>query len=270
MVKQMNDTKHTVASITAVILCGGRGMRLQSETDRKPKPMAQIGGKPILWHIMSGYRAYGVRDFVLCLGYKGSVIRDYFLNFRTHSNDFRIDLADGQVTPLSHNIPDWRVSLIETGETTSTGARLRMAADYVEGDHFFATYGDGVSDVDVGASLDFHLLQSRAGTVTAVRPPSRFGELVVDGSAATRFVEKPAPIAGWINGGYFVFSTAAILAQPDRPDLVLETDVLAGLSAQGQLSSFQHAGYWQCMDTEQELEDLNRIWNAGTPPWKIW
>jgi glucose-1-phosphate cytidylyltransferase len=254
----------------AVILCGGQGTRLREETEFKPKPMVAIGGRPILWHILSHYRAYGIRDFVLCLGYRGDVIRDYFLNFRHHNCDIRVDLGDGTVTVLAEERVDWRVTLVDTGGDAMTGARIRRACKHVHGDRFLATYGDGVSDVDLRALISFHSSEGKKATVTAVRPPSRFGELLVDGGLVRSFTEKPQTGAGWINGGYFVFETASISELSDDEDLSLETQVLEELAARGELAVFKHAGFWQCMDTYREMQLLNHMWESGSAPWKVW
>jgi len=252
----------------AVILCGGLGTRLREETEFKPKPMVPIGDKPILWHIMKHYRAHGVRDFILCLGYKGEVIRDYFLNFRNHGNDVHVDLSSGVVTALSEEKTDWRITLVDTGATALTGARVKRAAKFIEDDKFFVTYGDGVSNIDIGKLLEFHNAEGRKATVTAVRPPSRFGELLLEDGVVRSFVEKPQTGAGWINGGFFVFDTAAVRALPDNEDLSLESHVLEGLAARGDLSVYKHAGFWQCMDTHREMQILNDMWARGAAPWK--
>jgi glucose-1-phosphate cytidylyltransferase len=252
----------------AVILCGGLGTRLREETEFKPKPMVTIGAKPILWHIMSHYRAHGVRDFILCLGYKGEIIRDYFLNFRNHGSDVQVDLSSGTVTALSEEKTDWRVTLVDTGATALTGARIRKAAKFIQDDQFFVTYGDGVSNVDITKLFAFHVAERKKATVTAVRPPSRFGELLLDEGITRSFVEKPQTGAGWINGGFFVFDTKAVRGFPDNDDLSLEKDVLEKLAAEDQLSVFKHAGFWQCMDTYREMQILNNMWVSGTAPWK--
>jgi glucose-1-phosphate cytidylyltransferase len=252
----------------AVILCGGLGTRLREETEFKPKPMVTIGSQPILWHIMRHYRAHGVRDFIICLGYKGEVIREYFLNFRNFGNDIHVDLSSGIVTALSEEETDWRVTLVDTGLGTLTGARVRKAAKFIKDDRFFVTYGDGIADIDIEQLLAFHAANGKKATVTAVRPPSRFGELLLDDEAVRSFVEKPQTSTGWINGGFFVFDTAAVRAFPDREDLSLESHVLEKLAAEGQLSVFKHAGFWQCMDTYREMQILNDIWASGTAPWK--
>jgi glucose-1-phosphate cytidylyltransferase len=256
--------------IQAVLLCGGYGTRLREETEFKPKPLVAIGDRPILWHIMSHYRVYGVRDFILCLGYKGEMIRDYFLNFRRHNSDLRLDLADGSVTVLASEHVDWRVTLVDTGDAAMTGARIRCVSKYITDDHFFATYGDGVADIDLNQLLAFHKSQSKLATVTAVRPPSRFGELLLEEGLVRSFVEKPQTGAGWINGGYFVFNTAAFAHFPDDDTLSLENTVLESLADRGELSVFKHTGFWQCMDTYREMQLLESLWQGGAAPWKTW
>ena len=251
----------------AVILCGGRGTRLHEETTVRPKPMVLVGDHPILWHIMRRYRAYGVRDFVLCLGYKGEVIRDYFLNFRHNSADVEVDLSSGDVTLLSKEDVDWRVRLVDTGMNTQTGARIRRIAPHIQSDRFFATYGDGVANIDLGELLRFHREQGKQITVTAVRPPSRFGELLVDGTLVRHFLEKPQTGAGWINGGFFVVERSAVDTFPDRENLSFEADVLEDMAARGQLAVYKHEGFWQCMDTYRELQHLNDLWASGHIPW---
>ena len=254
----------------AVILCGGLGMRMREETEFKPKPMVTIGGRPILWHIMQYYRSFGVHAVVLCLGYKGEIIRDYFLNYRVHNGDVEVDLATGGQTILREDKVDWRVRLVDTGAESLTGARLRIAATQVEGGCCFVTYGDGVSSVDLGKLLDFHRASGRQATVTAVRPPSRFGELQIEGNLIHSFIEKPQTGAGWINGGFMVFETAFLRGLPDNFDLSLEGSVLEELAARKQLAVFPHDGFWQCMDTYREMQLLNEMWAGGSAPWKSW
>jgi glucose-1-phosphate cytidylyltransferase len=254
----------------AVILCGGLGTRLREETEFKPKPMVTIGTKPILWHIMSHYRTFGVRNFVLCLGYKGEIIRDFFLNYRNYSSDVELDLSTGAVSVYGKEKIDWRVTLVDTGQAANTGARVRKAAKYVKQPRFFATYGDGVADVDIAQLLSFHTQSGKKATVTAVRPPSRFGELVLDDNRIHAFVEKPQVGQGWINGGFFTFETAAVKEFPEDDDLSLEKDVLESLAAHGHLGVFKHSGFWQCMDTFREMQLLNELWAHGKAPWKTW
>jgi glucose-1-phosphate cytidylyltransferase len=251
----------------AVILCGGRGTRLHEETSLKPKPMVPIGNHPILWHLMRRYRAYGIRKFVLCLGYKGEVIRDYFLNFRHYNADLEVDLASGAVTLLADHDVDWQVRLVDTGLAALTGARIRRVTPHIDSPRFFATYGDGLADIDLDQLLQFHERQGKLVTVTAVRPPSRFGELLVEGALVRRFSEKPQTGAGWINGGFFVIEQAALASFPDREELSLEADVLEDMAARGQLAVYKHEGFWQCMDTYREMQLLNEIWASGNVPW---
>jgi glucose-1-phosphate cytidylyltransferase len=243
---------------------------MREETEFKPKPMVTIGDRPILWHIIQHYRAYGVRDFVLCLGYKGEVIRDYFLNYRVYNGDIEIDLATGKIDVLRQDKLDWRVRLIDTGAESLTGARLRLASHHLKGGCCFATYGDGVSTVDIDRLLAFHRTSGKQATVTAVRPPSRFGELQIDGSLIRSFNEKPQTGAGWINGGFMVFETACLRTLPENVDLSLEATVLEGLAAKQQLAVYTHEGFWQCMDTYREMQLLNGLWASGSAPWKIW
>lgn len=257
--------------MTAVILCGGQGTRLREETEFKPKPMVSIGGRPILWHIMKHYRHHGVRRFVLCLGYRGDVIRDYFLGYQNRYSDFSVDLATGAVELLDGGVPeDWQVVLAETGTDTMTGSRLKRVLKYLPGDRFFATYGDGVADVDITALLQVHMAGGRQATVTAVHPSSRFGELAIDSGRVTSFQEKPQVHEGWINGGFLVFEKTAFDGTPDDAGLVLEIGVLERLARRGQLTVHSHQGFWQCMDTYREMQLLNELWQSGTAPWRVW
>ena len=257
--------------LTVVILCGGFGTRLREETEFKPKPMVEIGGKPILWHIMKTYRHFGCRNFVLCLGYRGDAIRDYFLNYHRHNSDFSIDMGSGSVTTLSSTIDeDWRVSLVETGADALTGLRIKRALRYVAGNTFFATYGDGVADVDVPALLDHHRSTGRLATVTAVHPSSRFGELGVDGDRVTSFAEKPQVTEGWINGGFFVFECEAFGLMTANDNISLELGVLEVLAKKNNLGVYRHGGFWQCMDTYREMQLLNEMWTSGRAPWRVW
>jgi glucose-1-phosphate cytidylyltransferase len=256
------------ADLDAVILCGGQGTRLREETEFKPKPMVEIGGRPILWHIMRRYHRFGVRRFVLCLGYKGEVIRDYFLNYRLRQCDVTVSLRSHDIRFHGDDATeDWEVVLTDTGDDTMTGARIKRALAHVRGDTFFATYGDGVADIDVAALLDSHTKGGRLATVTAVHPSSRYGEIDVSHDAVRTFSEKPQVADGWINGGFFVFARQAFDGVGDHPGLVLEADVLPALAARHQLSAFQHAGFWQCMDTYREMLALNQVWARGDAPW---
>lgn len=256
----------------AVILCGGLGTRLREETEFKPKPMVEVGGHPILWHIMKIYHSFGVRNFILCLGYKGDHIRDFFLNYHYRNSDFAIDFKEGSVATLANPYSeDWKVTLVETGHSTLTGSRIKKVLKYVRNDIFFATYGDGLSNVDLDALLQTHQQSGKMGTVTAVHPSSRFGELAINNGTVQTFVEKPQVADGWINGGYLTLNKKAFdHVSPDSQDISLENGVLEGLAEKGQLGVYQHGGFWQCMDTFREMELLNKMWDKGNPPWKSW
>jgi len=255
-----------------VILCGGQGTRLREETELRPKPMVEIGGRPILWHIMKLYAHHGLTDFVLCLGYKGYIIKDFFLNYEARMKDFTVRLG---ATPSvrfhnGHGEEGWSVTLAETGDTAMTGARVRRARRYLDGP-FCLTYGDGVGNVDIGALLKFHRSHGRIATVTAVRPPGRFGELRVEGHRVTSYSEKPQITEGFINGGFFVFEREfADRYLNDRDDLVLEREPLGRVAADGELMVWQHDGFWQPMDTYREWKLLDDLWSKGEAPWKIW
>lgn len=253
-----------------VILCGGLGTRLREETEFRPKPMVEIGGRPILWHIMKSYAEFGHKDFVLCLGYKGALIRDFFLNYERRNGDLTVTLGSPDIeVHTSHGEIGWRVTLSETGEKALTGGRLRKVAPYLDTDTFMVTYGDGVADVDITALLAFHKKNGRMGTVTAVRPSSRFGELQVEGGLAKDFQEKPQTQEGWINGGFFVFERAALdLISGDEESL--EQGLLGKLAERKQLAVYQHNGFWQCMDTFREMELLNELWKENRAPWAKW
>jgi glucose-1-phosphate cytidylyltransferase len=257
-----------------MILCGGAGTRLRELTEVRPKPMVEVGGRPILWHIMKMYAGHGMSDFVLCLGYKGEVIKEYFLNYEAMNSDFTVELgaADGiQFHGEAHGERGWRVTLAETGEHAMTGARVARAARYLaEGETFALTYGDGVSDVDLTAGLEFHRRQGRLATLTGVRPPSRFGEVVHDGPLVRRFAEKPQVGQGLINGGFFFLERDFLRYLSADDACVLERAPLERCAADGQLAVFEHAGYWQCMDTLRDWESLQRQWEGGSAPWKVW
>jgi len=255
----------------AVILCGGQGTRLREYTDAVPKPMIEVGGRPILWHIMKGYSYFGVRDFILCLGYKGESIRQYFLQYGLMRDDFTIELASGRVTQHTVNFEphDWRVRMAETGSATMTGGRLKRVQEYIEDDTFLVTYGDGVADVDIRALIAFHRKEGCIATVTAVRPVSRFGELVLEGNRACSFREKPEKQEGWINGGFFVFNQAIFGYLPDD-DCILEREPMVALAQAGQLAAYRHEGFWYCMDTVRDVADLNEKWADGDRRWAVW
>jgi glucose-1-phosphate cytidylyltransferase len=246
------------------------GTRLREETEYRPKPMVQIGGRPILWHIMKIYALYGCTDFVVCLGYKGDVIRDYFLNYESRHCDVTVTLGCGRVEYHGrHDEDGWRVTMAETGDKTMTGGRLRRVAGYVGGSAFMATYGDGVADVDLDALVRFHRREGKLATVTAVRPSSRYGELAIDNGRVTLFREKPQVNQGWINGGFFVFEPAVLDFIRGDGD-TLEAGLLSRLAEQGELAVYQHTGFWQCMDTYREKQQLEELWANGKAPWRRW
>jgi glucose-1-phosphate cytidylyltransferase len=263
--------------VKAVILCGGQGTRIRDANESLPKPMLPIGGKPIVWHIMKSYAAYGVRDFVLCLGYKGWLIKEFFLNYRAMTVDLTVSLhkSGGPSDIAFHggqNEDDWNVTLAETGDETMTGGRVAAVRKYVEGDEpFFLTYGDGVADVDVSALLAFHNKHGKVGTITAVRPPGRFGEMGLEGDAVREFNEKPQATEGFINGGFFVFDGKRIWDYLGKSTkTVLERDPMQKMAKAGELTAFRHTGYWQPMDTLREYTLLNDLWEANKAPWKKW
>ncbi len=254
-----------------MILCGGRGLRLHEETEFRPKPLAMVGNRPILWHIMRIYAHFRVRDFVLCLGYKGEMIKDYFVNYRWRNSDLTMDIGRDQVrfhTPNTEH--GWKVTLADTGVNTMTGARIVRAGKYIPGKTFMMTYGDGVADVDVASLLRFHRSHGKIATVTGVRPPSRFGELQMDGERAVVFSEKPQVSRGFINGGFFVFNREIFRYLDDDESCTFEREPMERLANDGQLMVYRHTGYWQCMDTMRDLQGLNDIWASGKAPWKIW
>ena len=251
-----------------VILAGGRGTRLSEETVVRPKPMVEIGGKPMLWHIMRTYAHYGFREFVLALGYKGEEIKRYFLNYRLLSSSIRLHLKDGRAEVLDGAGEDWTVDFIDTGQQVQTGGRIKRLAPWIGKERFLLTYGDGVADVDLRALAAFHAAQGRLATVTAVRPPARFGGLLFKGDAVREFTEKPQIGEGWINGGFFVLEPQ-VLEYLDGDESIFEREPLERLAADGQLSAFRHEGFWQCVDTRRDLELLEGLWQNGAP-WKVW
>jgi glucose-1-phosphate cytidylyltransferase len=254
----------------AVILCGGQGTRIRDVADDIPKPMIPIGGRPILWHILKGFAAHGVTEFVLCLGYKSHVIKRYFLEYPLSGVDFSVSLAGGGVEV--HGPPhqeDWRVTLAETGDDSMTGCRVKRVEKYIKGDAFLLTYGDGLADVNVRELLHFHRGHGRVGTVTAVRPQGRFGEMELEGDSVVEFNEKPFTSRGWINGGFFVFNRAVFDYLTDSPGLVLEQGPLMSLSRDRQLCAYLHQGFWQPMDTYRDYKYLNDLWNEGKAGWNV-
>jgi glucose-1-phosphate cytidylyltransferase len=255
--------------MNVVILAGGVGARLSEETLLRPKPMVEIGGKPILWHIMKLYSAHGFNDFVICLGYKGYMIKEYFANYYLHTCDVTFDVARQEVKIHENTAEPWRVTLVDTGEATSTGGRLKRILPYIEGDTFFFTYGDGVADVDIRRLLEFHREQGRIATVTAVQPPGRFGALKLDGDRIAAFEEKPSGDGAWINGGFFVLSLR-VADYLGGDDTVWEQEPLHRLASDGELASFKHKGFWQPMDTLREKNQLEDLWRSNNAQWKVW
>ena len=251
------------------ILAGGLGTRLQEETVVRPKPMVEIGGKPILWHIMNLYAAEGFEEFVVALGYRGEAIKDYFLNFYAVNNDLTVDLGSGQTTVHQGRQPKWTVHLVDTGAQTMTGGRIKRLGPWLGTGTFLATYGDGVGDVPIRKVLDFHRAHGKLATVTAVRPPTRFGGLESKDGLVTRFQEKPHGGEGWVNGGFFVFEPQ-VLDYIDGDDVPLERAPLERLTRDGQLMMYEHDGFWQPMDTLREKNLLEELWQSGRAPWKVW
>lgn len=260
--------------IPVAILCGGKGTRLREETEFRPKPMIMIGDRPIIWHIMKTYAHFGFTDFMLCLGYKGQMLREYFFNYDWNHNDLLLELGNKRVTKLNngHDEEDWRIWLIDTGQETLTGGRLKRLAPYlkqIDSEIFLATYGDGVANVDLTKLLEFHDSHGKLATVTAVRPASRFGELVIEDNFVKNFKEKPQTSEGWINGGYFVLHRK-VLDLIGGDETVFEAEPLKLLSEMGELAVYQHSGFWQCMDTYRELELLNELHSSGKALWQVW
>jgi glucose-1-phosphate cytidylyltransferase len=253
----------------AVILAGGLGSRLSEETGLRPKPMVEIGGKPILWHIMKIYAAHGIDEFIVCLGYKGYVIKEWFANYALHTSDVTFDLRTGEMEVHHSTTEPWRVTLVETGEATMTGGRLRRVLPYLGDEDFCFTYGDGLADLDLRALVAFHRAHGRAATVTAVQPAGRFGALDLDGDVVTSFEEKPRGDGSWTNGGFFVLSPS-VGEHLAGDDTVWEQEPLRALAAAGQLASFRHSGFWQAMDTLRERNQLQELWETGRAPWRVW
>jgi len=253
----------------AVILAGGQGSRLSEETVSRPKPMVEIGGKPILWHIMKMYSHYGIQDFVICCGFKGYVIKEYFANYFLYMSDVTFDMQRNSMEVHQRNAEHWRVTVVDTGETTMTGGRLKRVASYIGNTTFCMTYGDGVGDVDISAAIATHQKAKKKATVTAVQPPGRFGALHVEGESVTGFIEKPEGDGGWINGGFFVLEPS-VLETIKGDGTTWEQEPLRGLSAKGELHAYKHRGFWQPMDTMRDRQYLEELWAAGKAPWKNW
>lgn len=253
----------------AVILAGGFGTRLSEKTDVRPKPMVEIGGRPMLWHIMKLFAHHGIREFVVALGYRGADIKRYFLEYPALMGDLSVRLGSGDVRVHDRRSEDWTVHLVDTGLHTLTGGRVARLRSWLDEEPFIVTYGDGVADVDVDALLHHHRRMGRIGTVTAVRPPARFGGLELGNGRVARFTEKPQSGEGWINGGFLVLEPA-IFDYLEGDQTSLEADALERLSADGELAAYEHGGFWQCMDTLRDLRLLERLWNEGSPPWRIW
>lgn len=258
----------------AVILAGGRGTRLAEETGVRPKPMVEIGGKPILWHIMQIYANSGITDFVVAAGYKGEIINEYFANFHLHNNDYRFDLKTGNKTLLNHGEIEWSVSVVDTGINTNTAGRVAQLREMLGDNDFMLTYGDGVADVDLAALRSFHDSHDKLATVTAVRPAARFGALDISNGQVRRFLEKPQTESGWINGGFFQFRPGMFeylnRIDPDDEDQSLERAVLEKMAADGQLMANMHQGFWHPMDSLRDRQVLERLWETGQAPWKAW
>ena len=254
----------------AVILAGGLGTRLSEETSVRPKPMVEIGGKPILWHIMKSYSAHGINDFVVCCGYKGYVIKEFFANYFLHTSDVTFDMQANSMEVHARNAEPWRVTVVDTGDDSMTGGRLRRVKKFVENDEAFCfTYGDGVSDVDVAASIAFHRQHGKLATMTAVQPPGRFGAIEIDGSRIVRFKEKPQGDGNWINGGFFVLSPK-VIDYVAEDATIWEKEPMEGLARDNQIDAYFHSGFWQPMDTLRDKIHLEDLWQSGKAPWKRW
>ena len=252
-----------------VILAGGLGTRLAEETEVKPKPMVEIGGYPILWHILKIYAHYGFNEFFIALGYKGEIIKRFFYDYQSLSGNLSINFADGKMDVRDRDCEDWKVHLIDTGQNSMTGGRIRRLKDFLKDETFMVTYGDGVCDVDVAELVKFHRSHGKFATVTAVHPPARFGELLIKEDLSAEFSEKPQTHEGWINGGFLVFEPQ-ILDYLSGDESILEFDALERLAEENQLVAYKHPGFWQCMDTLRDKRQLETAWNDGNPPWKIW
>jgi glucose-1-phosphate cytidylyltransferase len=255
--------------VKVVILAGGLGSRISEESHLKPKPMIEIGGKPIIWHIMKIYSSHGLNDFIVCLGYKGYLIKEYFANYFLHTSDVTFDLSNNSTQIHENSAEPWRVTLVETGENTQTGGRLKLVRQYLDEEDFCFTYGDGVSDVDVSALIEFHRNSGRLATLTAVQPPGRFGALNLDENRVISFEEKPKGDGGWINGGFFVLSPK-VTGIIEADSTVWEREPMEQLAGDNQLGAYFHKGFWQPMDTLRDKNHLEELWSSGAAPWKKW
>lgn len=254
----------------AVILAGGLGTRIAEESDTKPKPMVEVGGKPLLWHIMKSFDQHGIKDFVICLGYKGYVIKEFFFNYYRHMSDMTIDLKTGKHQIINSQAEDWKITLVDTGPETMTGGRIKRIASYVDNETFCLTYGDGLSDLNISAEIEFHRQHGKLATVAAVQPPGRFGVLNIDSiNQVSSFDEKPSDEIGWINGGFFVLEPEAI-SYIEGDDTSWERAPLSNLAKDGQLAAFKHTGFWQPCDTLRDKRELESLWATQKAPWKTW
>lgn len=254
----------------AVILAGGLGTRIAEESDSKPKPMVEIGGRPLLWHIMNTYSHHGVKEFVICLGYKGYVIKEFFCNYYRHTSDLELNLRSGELRVLNSQSEDWKVTLVDTGADTMTGGRLKRVAPYLGSETFCLTYGDGLSDIDITSEVAFHRANNKLATVAAVQPPGRFGVLNIGANQhVSSFEEKPSDEIGWINGGFFVLEPK-VIEYIDGDTTSWEREPLKNLAQDGELAAFQHTGFWQPCDTLRDKRDLERLWDSGKAPWTFW
>ncbi len=258
-----------IQNTKVAILAGGLGTRLSEETNIKPKPMVEIGGKPILWHIMSMYASHGFKEFVIALGYKGDIIKDYFLNYHHHAHSLTVQLKTGGITTHSRDIEDWTVHLLDTGYDTQTGGRVKQIAEFIGNERFMLTYGDGVGNIDISSLFEFHEKHGKLATLTAVRPPARFGQLAFNGEQVTHFEEKPQVGEGWINGGFFVLEPE-IQKYIESNSTYWEREPLEKISSEGQLVAYRHDDFWQCMDTLRDVHLLEKLWQEEKAPWKLW
>jgi glucose-1-phosphate cytidylyltransferase len=274
MSEEGNSNQLDPRDIPVVILCGGMGTRLREASEKLPKPLVDIGGKPIVWHVMKTYAHYGFRRFILCLGYKSDQIRRYFLDYRENVSDFTLKLGSAEEPPQWHGqsaMEDWEITFVDTGLMTGTGARIKRVADFLDTDTFMLTYGDGIGNVDIAAVLADHQAGGRLATLTGVHPSSRYGEMHVDGDRVTEFNEKPTLADGWVNGGFFAFDRVVLDKYfDDDPSVMLEGKPLQRIASDGELTVHKHEGFWMGMDTFRDWTELNKLWDDGSPPWRVW